>query len=106
MFGIWTGTPERYEEFKRDLPFDLLTWEAKKLGHSADFLDLTITIENDQTISTKTFQKSMNLYLYIPATSAHPTGMIIGVVNSLVRRFYTQNSKQSDFLQVIRLLFK
>ncbi len=48
----------------------------------------------------------MNLYLYIPATSAHPTGMIVGVVNSQERRFYTQNSKRSDFLQVIRLLFK
>ncbi len=32
--------------------------------------------------------------------------MIVGVVNSLVLRFYTQNSKQSDFVWVIRLLFK
>ncbi len=68
MFGIWIGIHEQYDKFKQDLPFGLHTWEATKLRLSFDFLDLTISIENDQMISTKSFQKSMNLYLYIPAT--------------------------------------
>ncbi len=79
-------------------------WEGTIPGHSVNFLDLTITIESDENISTKTLQKPMNLYFYILATLTHPTGMIVGVVNSLIARFYTQNSKQSDFL-VIKLLF-
>ncbi len=48
----------------------------------------------------------MNLYLYIPAESAHPPGMILGVINSLVIRFHNQNTHQKDFIQAIKLLFR
>ncbi|KAL7469413.1 hypothetical protein ACHAXS_009674 [Conticribra weissflogii] len=106
MFGVWAGTAERFEEFKKDLPFGLLTWEASPLGRHVDFLDLTININDDGYVSTRTFQKAMNLYLYIPAASAHPNGMIIGVINSLVRRFHQQNSKRKDFVQVVILLYR
>ena len=51
-----------------------------KMGDSVsyknvDFLDLTITIK-DGKVMTKTFQKAMNLYLYIPSQSVHPDGMM------------------------------
>ncbi|KAL7460361.1 hypothetical protein ACHAXS_000817 [Conticribra weissflogii] len=107
MFGIWTSTEERFEQFKADLPFGLLTWEATSLKKSVDFLDLTITLENDGTLSMKTFQKKMNLYLYlyIPVELAHPPVMIIGVINSLVTRFHNQNTHRKDFIQAIKLLF-
>lgn len=106
MFRIWTGTAERFEAFKRDLPFGQLQWDATSLKKSVDFLDLTITIEDDGKISTKTFQKAMNLHLYIPATSAHRTGMIKGIINSLIHRFYKQNSMRKDFIYVTTLLYQ
>ncbi|KAL7460992.1 hypothetical protein ACHAXS_001428, partial [Conticribra weissflogii] len=62
MFGIWTGTSEQFESVKNDLPFAKLLWDATALGKSVDFLDLTIIIEDDGTISTKTYQKAMNLH--------------------------------------------
>lgn len=48
----------------------------------------------------------MNLYLYIPAASSHPSGMIIGVINRLIWRFHLQNSKQKEFVNLVVLLYK
>jgi hypothetical protein len=41
-----------------------LNWEVEQPATQVDFLDLTVTIQEDGTIATKTFQKMMNLYLY------------------------------------------
>ncbi len=76
MFGIWICTSEQFESFKNDFPFGKLLWDATALGKSVNFLVLTITIEDDGTISTKTYQKAMNLHLYTPA--------IKGVINSFI----------------------
>ena len=42
-----------------------------------DFLDLTIQNSNTK-LTTATFQKDMNLFLYIPPASAHPRSTILG----------------------------
>ena len=41
---------------KKDLPFGLLTWKTTSLLTTADFLDLTISINNEGNITTKTYQ--------------------------------------------------
>jgi hypothetical protein len=50
--------------------FGALTWKVKELSKSVNFLDLTITIGEDCRIMTKTYEKLMNLYLYIPPALA------------------------------------
>jgi hypothetical protein len=67
IFGIWVDTPlNTWNNFKSDLDsFGLLQWNVENLTHSTTFLDLQIEISQD-TIVTKTFQKELNHYLYIP----------------------------------------
>ena len=47
----------------------------------------------------------MNLYLYIPQASAHPKGVIKGMIFGELRRYKKQNSKREDYLKMVRLLF-
>lgn len=76
ILGIWVDTPgqcNQWENFKSDLNSVCnLDWTTTSLSKKVDSLDLTIQIDQQGCISTKTFQKSMNLFLYIPPHSAHP----------------------------------
>ena len=105
LFGIWIGTDERWKEFVADLGFGRLTWTSISPRDSVDFLDLTITIKKNE-ITTRTFQKAMNLYLYIPSKSAHPEGMMKGVITSLIKRFKFQNSERKDYVEIVQLLYR
>ena len=106
IFGIWNGSDEAWEAFKGDINnFGILTWEICEPSSSANFLDLTISIEQDGSLTTKTYQKAMNLYQYIPPQSAHTPGMTKGVIYSLMKNYHLQNSKQSDYLTMATLLF-
>ena len=65
MLGIWIGTNEQFEEFKRSLFFGKLEWEVSLLSKSIMFLDLEVSIENGKIV-TCTYEKPLNKYLYIP----------------------------------------
>ena len=57
-------------------------------------------------IETRTYQKPMNLYLYIPQASAHPKETIKGMIFGELRRYKVQNTKREDYLDmVVHLLF-
>ncbi|KAL3790505.1 hypothetical protein ACHAWO_010636 [Cyclotella atomus] len=109
MFGIWIGnTTNHWSAFCNDVNnFGELTWDIfdQKLSSSVDFLDLTLIIRGNKIVS-RTFQKKMNLYLYIPPTSAHPAGCIKGTVFGLIRRYYAQNTFQRDFVHFVKLLYR
>ena len=47
----------------------------------------------------------MNLYLYLPAASAHPAGCIKGTIFGLVRRYYAQNTYRKDYVHFVTLLY-
>jgi hypothetical protein len=98
--GIWIDTdPDQWQNFKDDMNnFGALTWKVEELSKSVNFLDLTITIGEDRRIVTKTYEKSMNLYLYIPPASAHPPGVLKSIVYGNLRRYWLQNSLRSDFI--------
>ena len=72
---------------------------------SVDFLNLTLSIKGNKIV-TRTYQKKMNLYLYIPPASAHPTGCIKGTIYGLIRLCYAQNTYRHDFLRLIQLLYR
>jgi len=99
MVGIWLddGNPNSWKRFQQDTnTFGILTWEFEDLSSEVDFLDLTIRIE-DNRIVTKTFQKALNLYQYIPPRSAHPPGMMKGIIYGLMRNYKFQNTHESDY---------
>ena len=62
--------------------FPGLTWEFSEQSNVVDFMDMTITINNSNKIETTLFEKKMNLHLYIPPHSAHPPGLLPGIVYS------------------------
>ena len=108
IFGIWFPDcyPEAWDEFKNDLPFGALEWEVIERTKKVDFLDLTISITDDQRIETCTFQNAMNLYLYLPATSAHPPSVIRSMIYGLLQTYYKQNTHREHYLETTVLLYK
>ena len=71
--GIWVGSESEFENFKADLnTHGSLTWITSDLQTSVDFLDITISLDDNGGLRFKTYQKAFNLYLYIPPSSAHP----------------------------------
>lgn len=107
IFGVWTGTAAEFEQFKVDTDdFGILTWDFEEPTTSVNFLDLTITINHRRRITTKTYQKALNLYQYIPPMSAHPPNMIKGIIYSLMRSYYRQNTLTSDYHNIAVKLFE
>jgi hypothetical protein len=108
IFGIWTGNlTTDWTEFSKDVDnFGVLRWDVGDItpSESVDFLDMTLTIENNKIVS-KTYQKAMNLHLYIPPMSAHPRGCIKGTIFSLVLRYFRQNTYRKDFIYYVGLLY-
>ena len=48
---------ERWEEFKKDLPYGKLTWTVDPPSTEVNFLDLTIQVGHTGLFTTKTLQK-------------------------------------------------
>ena len=78
-------------------------WTLDDPSSSVGFLDLAITI-NDGSIVTRTRQRPINLYQYITSNSAHPLGMIKGMVHCLLRRYYHRNSHGEDYWKMAMML--
>ena len=94
-------------QFKKDLDnFEdsILTWDCDEPSTSVDFLDLTVEIK-DGAFITRTYQKPMNLYQYILPNSAHPPGMIKGMIYSMLRQYYLQNSNLEDYWKIAMLFY-
>ena len=107
LFVIWRWDGEEtWSEFCADLNnFGILKWDINRPSMQVDFLDLTITINNGK-LETKTFQKALNLYLYLPPSSAHPSNNIKSTVYGLVRRYYAQNTHRRDYIYFVKLLYR
>jgi hypothetical protein len=108
VFCIWTGNlTTDWTAFKADVNnFGILKWDIESVtpSSSVNFLDMTLAICNNKII-TKTYQKAMNLHLYIPPSSEHPPSCIKGTVYSLVQRYFMQNTYQKDFAYFVGLLY-
>eukprot|EP00957_Ditylum_brightwellii_P148309 11291459-Ditylum_brightwellii.AAC.1 len=63
-------------------------------------MDLTITIK-DGKITTKLYEKSLNLYLYIPPHSAHPPGVLNGIIFDQIHCIFTLCSERADISQSV-----
>ncbi len=72
---------------------------------STTFLDLEIRIHGNQLL-TKTYQKPMNLYLYIPPLSAHPNSCFKGLITGEILRYWLQNSNTEDFIHITSLFIQ
>jgi hypothetical protein len=82
-----------------------LNWEVEQPAIKVDFLDLTITIQEDGTIATRTFQKKMNLHLYQTPESCQPESILRSFIYGALHRYYWQNTFENDFILIVELLF-
>ena len=76
-----------------------LTWEFNTTTNKVDFMDLAISITNGN-ISTSLYEKPLNLHFYIPPHSAHPDGLLPGIVHS------TLCSDHNDRILHTKVFFK
>jgi hypothetical protein len=67
-------------------------------------MDMTLTIAANKFDITL-FKKPLNLYLYIPPSSAHPLGMIIGLLYGMVLCLLKLCSKVSDVQRLMKTFF-
>ena len=105
IFGIWIITDpindaSTWQRFCQRLNDFGLQWEVNDRSHSVNFMDLTITMINN-SLSTTLYEKAINPYLYIPPHSAHPPGVLTGLIYGNVHRIYTLCS---DSVEQKRLL--
>jgi hypothetical protein len=102
VIGIWLCDPDSVTNEDQWCAFQAamnqgrgLSWEFSNLSHKVDFMDLTISISENR-IQTTLYEKPMNLYLYIPPHSAHPPGLLPGMIHGTLFRIFTLCSDDSD----------
>jgi hypothetical protein len=104
IFGIWIpprrNCTETWYNFKKELNnWGRLEWVTEEPTTTTTFLDLNISISHSK-IHTSTFQKEMNLYLYIPPSSSHPPSCFKGLLTGELKRYYIQNNSE-DFENIL-----
>jgi hypothetical protein len=106
---IWRPDDAQPYEFKKFCAYlkrvPGLSWTHEKHTEQANFLDLWI-YRGERWWQTRTHQKTLNLYLYPTATSAHPMGTKKGLIYGLLKKYKEQNSKFSDFKEISSRLFQ
>jgi hypothetical protein len=85
--------------------FGNLRWNIETPSTSSTSLDLTITI-NEGKIHTTTYQKPLNLYLYIPPLSAHPHSCIKGLITGEILWYWNQNSTPEELIDITTLFIQ
>ena len=62
-----------------------LEWIFEERSDKVNYMYIRIAIREDRIV-TSLYEKAMNLYLYIPTHSAHPPGVLTGLVSGNILR--------------------
>jgi hypothetical protein len=89
------------------LKYGKLNWLVSERQTSVVFLDLRLTLDTQtSSISTCLYEKPLNLYLYLPPHSAHPPGVLRGLVTGNVIRICRLTSLWEDSETAIRTFYR
>jgi hypothetical protein len=69
------------------------------------FLDICIHTDGTMLWTTSA-EKDTNLFLYPTPHSAHPPGVVKGMVRNLISKYYRQNSFREDFVSCCKTFCK
>jgi hypothetical protein len=91
IFGVWipqtTTDDTRWADFCEDLQkYGKLRWKVSERTSKLNFLDITIELNSEGKFVTSLHEKNENLYLYLPAASAHPPNSLKGLIHGMVHR--------------------
>ena len=109
VFLIQNQTPGSHAVLANDFnnygpPGKRLQWLSSGPQTQVTFLDLTLKIVANR-IEVKTYEKPLNLHLYIPAFSAHSSAMAKGMIYGMLRRFWLQNTQTNDYIGLVRAFY-
>jgi hypothetical protein len=111
VLGVWLVHPitstndTNWENFQKDMnSLNGLEWECTTPSTSVNFMDLTITIKGGR-LETSLFEKSQNLYLYIPPHSSHPKGVLTGLIFGQVLRVRRLCTHEADATAKLQQFF-
>ena len=112
-FGAWMGEADgNFACFQTAINnYGKLTWEFSNLTEKVNYLDLTISVNpsialNNCTLSFQLYEKALNLYLYLPPNSAHPPGILKGLIYGMVLRIRRLTSNDELVTRHIMDLFR
>ena len=98
IFIIWNRTAKELQQLINDInqchPTIKLTAETS--NNSIDYLDITITVENNR-LKTTSFFKSTNTFNYLPGNSHHPTSTKRGIFKGEMIRMLRNNSQPEKY---------
>ena len=102
VLGIWLCHPDPEENarlftsFQEDMNnWEGLIWDFTPLSTTCNFMDLKLSIQGDRIV-TSVFEKEMNLYLYLPPSSAHAKGVGTGLIFGHILRYRRLCTFQKD----------
>ncbi len=95
-----------WQSFQEDMNrFGQLRWEFSQRQRSINFLDMTIFLSDDGTVSTTLFEKCLNLYLYLPPQSCHAPGVLWSLIYGMLHRINRLTSDKSARRQQIETFY-
>jgi hypothetical protein len=108
IFMVWLlhdGDDGLWQDFKDEMDEYGLVWDFTPRANTTQFLDLNLTIVNGR-IETTLFEKALNLHLYIPPKSAHPPGVLMGLIMGMIFRIFVLCSHQPDRIRKTQDFFR
>jgi hypothetical protein len=108
-FLLWdTSAPHSetlFNNLKKEFDeFGKLRWDFSALSKTAVFLDTRISLTNTG-LKTTLYEKSLNLYLYIPPASMHSPHILRSIIFGHVNRLRNLCSEDSDRFASLKNLF-
>ncbi|KAL7525186.1 hypothetical protein ACHAWF_003977 [Thalassiosira exigua] len=95
-----------FDDLQRSMNKGCLEWGFTTLSKSVEFLDLTMSIDNEGGLRTTLFEKKMALYLFITPNMAHPPGITAENITDKVIRIHHLCSEEEDVTKRVCTFFR
>jgi hypothetical protein len=87
----------RWESFQQTTGFGKLVWDVSERSLTVNFLNLRLSLLPFGGIKTSNlYEKALNLHLYLSPLSAHPPGLLPGVIHGMLYRIILLTSDRAD----------
>jgi hypothetical protein len=112
VLGIWYCHDEAedallWAAFQQDMnAYGRLRWTFLSRSLNADFLDLSLTLAFDGSVTSTIFEKKLNLHMYLPPhSSQHPPGALRGLIFGMTYHIYRFCSEPHDHHRRVLALY-